>query len=245
MAVARTALKIRRLRHRFGIRAPRVAVRAELPLYVRAAAVLALFVLSAIVVSWGLEIGRGPHGAADGEARARLVAQEAELAELRGVAAAAESSIRIERAAQAQLAAQVKALEAENAGLKQDLAFFEGLVPGGEADEGVRINRLRIEPDGAPGQYRYRMLLVNHAPRVLKSLPVQLELVAKVQQGGKDVMITHPADRERESRSFRFEIKYFHRAEGVIAVPPGAQLRSVEARVLQDGVVKARQSFNL
>jgi len=41
------------------------------------------------------------------------------------------------------------------------------------------------------------------------------------------------------------EVKHFQRAEGVLLVPVGAVLKSVEARILQDGVVRTRQSINL
>jgi hypothetical protein len=46
-------------------------------------------------------------------------------------------------------------------------------------------------------------------------------------------------------QKFNFEIKHFQRAEGVFSVPPGAVVKSVEARLLQDGVVRARQSVTI
>jgi len=64
------------------------------------------------------------------ESMARL---ESEAAMLRSIANASESRLKIEQTAQTQLASQVKALEDENNRLKEDLAFFENLVPSEKA----------------------------------------------------------------------------------------------------------------
>jgi len=131
--------------------------------------------------------------------------------------------------------------------LKQDLAFFEGLMPSSGLSEevGVKIERLSIEPDGAPGEFRYRMLVVNNGGRQAKEIRGSLQLLVKVQQGGKDAMITVPSEKESNPQRFRFEIKHFHRLEGGFSVPDGAVIKGVEARLLQDGIVRAKQSATL
>ena len=72
-----------------------------------------------------------------------------------------------------------------------------------------------------------------------------LQFVLKVQQGGKDVMITVPSETDSDKQRYKLEVKHFQRAEGILPVPPGAILKSVEARILQDGVVRVRQTVNL
>lgn len=252
MATARAALKLRRLRQRFGIGAPRVAVRTHLPWHWRAAAVVGLVLLMLFAGSGVFDAGRRLAGFDSGLANSErdglqqtLAAAEKELAELRTVAAAAESSIKIEKAAQVQLASQVRLLEQENAALKQDLAFFEGVIPGGDAASEVQIARLRVDPDNTPGRYRYRMLLVNNAGRGKAALRGELQLLLKVRQANKDVMIAHPPAGGGAAGGFHFEIKHFQRAEGEFAVPPGGRLLSVEAQLLQGGQVKARQVLSL
>jgi len=179
--------------------------------------------------------------------RDRVIELNSELVKLRSLAGSGESSLQIERATQKQLSWQVKALEAENAALKEDLAFFEGLMPTSDvADEmAVRIDHLRIEPDGVADEYRYRMLVVNNAGRQAKELKGTLQLFIKVRQNDKDVMLTLPSDTEQNLQRFRFEIKHFRRLDGTFFVPKGAVVESVEARLLQDGVVRARQSVIL
>lgn len=62
-----------------------------------------------------------------------------------------------------------------------------------------------------------------------------LQLLLKVRQGGKDVMIVLPSDEEGAAQNYRFEVKNFHRLEGVFFVPNGSVPVSIEARLLQDG----------
>lgn len=253
MAAAGAALKLKRLRQRFGIRAPKVAVRTHVAWYWRAAAIVGMLSLSLALAAWIYDAGRSIAGFDSSSSsqqldtlHQRIAELEAESAGLRGVASAADSNLQIERTAQQRLADQVKALEAENVVLKQDLAFYESLIPETASGEpGVRINRLRIDPEGVPGQYRYRMLLVFNGGKQEKEYRGELQLQVKVQLGGKDAMISFPPEGGRDSTHFRLEIKHFQRIEGVFSVPPGAVVKSVEARVLQDGTVRARQTVNL
>ena len=253
MAVTSTAVKLRRLRQRFGIRAPKVAIRTHVAWYWRGGAIVLLLSLSLALAAWVYDAGRSIAGFDSRstsreltELKDRIVELDAELSVVRGVASAADSNLKIERVAQQQLAQQVRLLESENSALKQDLAFFEGLLPenvGGE--QGVRINRFRIESDGASGQRRYRLLVIHNASRQQKEFRGELQFVLKVQQGGKDVMITVPSETDSDKQRYKLEVKHFQRAEGILPVPPGAILKSVEARILQDGVVRVRQTINL
>lgn len=223
--------------------------------YWRVLSVIAVVSVSLASAAWIYDAGRkiaGYHtNASVGEIqslRNYVMELDAELTKLRSLAGAGESSLQIERATRMQLANQVKVLESENAALREDLAFFEGLMPGGDnpADEApVRIDRLRVESLGFGGEYRYRLLVINNGGRQVKELKGSLQLQVKVRQDGKDVMIAIPPLAGGESNSFRFEIKHFHRLEGNFSVPAGAKVLSVEARLMQDGVVRAKQFLTL
>lgn len=254
MAIAGTSVKLKRLRQRFGISAPKLLIRTHVAWYWRVLATVAVLSVSLAFAAWIYDAGRRIAGFHSGEStreiqtlKERVADLDEELRKLRSIAGSGESALQIERATQQQLARQVKTLESENAGLKQDLAFFEGLIPASETggEVGVKINRLRIEPESIAGQYRYRMLLVHNGGRQVKDFRGALQLVVKVQQGGKDVMITIPSEAEQGSQRFGIEIKHFQRAEGVFLVPAGAVVKSVEVRLLQDGVVRARQSVTI
>lgn len=254
MAAPRSSLKLRRFRQRFGIRAPKLAIRTHVEWRWRALVLAVAAALAAGLAALSYDAGRRASGnysaTVEGEMAAlsaRAAELDAEVNRLRAVGGSAESSLQIERAAQQQLTKQVRALEAENGALKDDLAFFEGLVPSSEAvaDTGVRIHRLRVEADATAGQFRYRMLLVNNGSKPLRDFRGTLQLLVKVRRGNEDAMITFPPEAERGAARFQIEIKHFQRAEGMFSVPPGALVKSVEARLIQDGEVRARQSVNL
>lgn len=253
MATPGTSVRLKRLRQRFGISAPKLAIKTHVAWYWRALAGIALLSVSLALTIWIYDAGRSVSGFYSDESMREIQALsnhvmelDAELTKLRSLAGTGESSLQIERVTQQQLVRQVKALEAENAALREDLAFFEGLLPASESvdDAGVRIDNLRIVHEGTPREYRYRMLVLNGG-RQAKELKGSLQLLVKMRQGGKDVMITLPSGNEPVPQRFRFEIKHFHRLDGVFSVPQGAVVISVEARLLQEGAVRAKQSVTL
>ncbi len=167
---------------------------------------------------------------------------ENELTRMRALAGSGENSLQIERATQRQLSLQFRALEAENAALKEDLAFFEGLT--GEVQEGVRVERFRVDPAPVAGVYRYRLLVVNNSGRSLKSSKIDLQFVVKMRQGGQDAVVVFPSEPEPESEQAT-GVKNFHRIEGEFVVPSDAEVLLVEVKLLQDGSVRAKQSVTL
>lgn len=92
----------------------------------------------------------------------QIEAVTAERDRLSTLANAAESQLNMGKAAQKQLIAQIKALETENARLKEDLAFFESLLPNAAGPQGISIRRLKIDQI-APNQLRYRLLVMQGA----------------------------------------------------------------------------------
>ena len=254
MATSSTSVRLKRLRQRFGISAPKLAIRTHVAWYWRALALIAILSLSLALAAWIYDAGRRIAGFHSDESireiqalRNYVMELDGELTKLRSLAGSGESSLQMERATQRQLSVQVKSLEVENAALKQDLAFFEGLMPASEVgdDAAAKIDHLRIDPEGAAGEYRYRMLVVNNGGRQSREFKGSLQLLVKVQQGGKDAIITLPSETEPNPQRFRFEIKHFQRLEGAFSVPAGAVIKGVEARLLQDGVVRAKQSVSL
>ena len=89
------------------------------------------------------------------------------------------------------------------------------------------------------------MLLVNNGSRQGKEFKGALALVVKGRAAGKDVTIDVPAVGEGAAQRSRVEFKYFQRLDGTFSVPAGVAVHSIEARLLQDGVIRARQSVVL
>src|SRR4051794_17757884 len=157
-----------KLRQRFGIAAPRVAIRSHVPWYWRWVGVALLLGISAASSAWIYDAGRRFAGFDRSEVQDELAAvrhefeaARAELERLRAVANAADSRMSIERTAQQTLTQQIRTLEQENARLKEDLATFESMLSSeARAGQALSVYRFKVEPDLLPGEYRYRLLLL-------------------------------------------------------------------------------------
>lgn len=157
--------------------------------------------------------------------------------------AAAESQINIARSAQRELVAQVKMLAVENARLKEDLAFFEGLLPATKVVSGITISRLTADIAG-PNQVRYR-LLVMQGGKSERDFSGSVQLAVTVLQNGKSAIITFPeagSSDPSEAEKFHLSFKRYQRIEGLLTLPNGTEIKSVQARVLEKGQVRTQQT---
>jgi uncharacterized protein (DUF3084 family) len=123
-----------KLRQRFGIAAPRVAIRSHISWYWRWLGIAVLLGVSAAAAAWIYDAGRRFAGFDRsevqeelGRVKGQLQETQAELERVRAIANAADSRVSIERTAQQNLSQQIRALEQENARLKEDLGTFESM----------------------------------------------------------------------------------------------------------------------
>jgi hypothetical protein len=246
---------MRKLRRRFGISAPNVTVKAQVAWYWRWLGLVLGAAMAVAIAGWMYDAGRRFAGFDRSElqqeltdARERLASLEAENKDLGAQAHAGEAKLQIERTAQQQLANQVKVLEEENARLKEDLGFFENLMPAEARDPGLSINRFRVDPDVVAGHYRYRLLLLQNGKRVAE-FQGNLQLILTLHDATKDAILTLPndaaSDNKTDAKTYRVNFRYFQRVEGMFQIPAGSSLKSVQVRILENGVVKATQTFNL
>ncbi len=242
---------LKRFRQRFGISAPRMTVQTHVAWYWRMLGLVVVLSCSFALAAWIYDAGRRFAGFDSSEAQQELsqlrenigkLTKEAEG--LRASVNASESKLQIERTAQTQLARQVKAMEDENARLKEDLAFFENLIPSEHRDNTLLINRFRVDAGALPGEFRYRLLLLQGGRRD-KPFQGSLQLLVTLQEGNKDAIITLPE--AGAAQVYKISFKYFQRVEGTFRVAPGAHVKMVRVRIFEDGSSQARamQSFNL
>jgi hypothetical protein len=231
---------IRSIKRRFGIAAPRVAVHTHVPWYWRGF-FSAVFVGAVIGVGWlTYDIGRQYAGFDYSEAQREkrhledLISRlQEENAGIRREIATADRQLQIELATHANLSGQIRNLSEENALLKEDLAFFQTLMASGGEAGGVNVNRFRVQPDALPGEYRYRLLIVQSRQRV-KDFRGRLQLIVDFEEGGKPEVISLP-NGEEGSQAYNLAFKFYQRVEGTFLVPPGAIVKKVQVRVLETG----------
>jgi hypothetical protein len=232
---------IKSLKNRFGINAPRVAVRAHMPWYMRTLVLLGV-ALALAAASWatyhyGREFAGFRKSEIESETRRlhELAArQAAEIADSRAKLAVAESQRQIEAVTYGDLAKQIKALSNENARLKDDLAFFQSLLPVAGRDDTIALGRIKVEPDTVPGEFKYRLLLVQGGQRPTDFLG-HLQIVVSAQQGAEKLVLALPPVADGKMREYQLNFKSFQRVEGAFKIAPGAVVKSVQVRVYQNG----------
>lgn len=235
------ALRVKKLKRQFGVAAPRHVVRRHVH-WGWYALPLLLFALVMALVGW-LVAQRNAHGEVGFDLdllQQQLKIQRDELDQLKSSAETGNSAINIERAAQQQLLSRVKALELENAALKEDLLLFERLIPGVDETASVRVENFRVVSDGGR-RYRYRLLLVYQPDKQTPEFRGQLRLAVNYTQGAKAGQLMLP---ERQD-GLRVDVKHVLRREGGFELPEGAVLIGTEARVLQGDTLKFRRMAQL
>lgn len=231
--------RLKRIRHRFSLSTPRVVVRTLLPVQWLLGGAVAVVLLS-LVLTWALQrIGVG-EGEQLREVRERLGRQQIELEALRSAVGTGRSVVSMERAAQQQLLSRLQELEVENAALKEDLLIFERLIPVTGQDAVARIENFRVARETL-SRYRYRLLLAFQSAQRGGVFHGAYRIVADYRDraGGVRQLLVP------QLRAESVEIRHFFRREGVIDLPEGAELISVEARLLQGGKLLASRVSRL
>jgi hypothetical protein len=225
----------------FGISAPQMAVRAAIPWYLRWLGLLALALvvlfLSRATYDFGKKFAGFDQNEADrevqrlGDTNAKMTQ---ELGSVRGQLALSERQLQMERATYADLVKQMKTLTDENARLKEDLAFFQTLMPSGGKGGGVAVNRFMVQNDGLSGEYRYRLLLTQTGQRN-KDFQGTLQFVVNLQQDSKKLVMTLPAEGDKADKALQLNFRFYQRIEGTFRVAPGAAVKSMQVRVFENG----------
>lgn len=167
---------------------------------------------------------------------------DSEREKLANTANSADSAITIERATQKQLAAQVHALTAENNKLKEDLSFFENIIPTENGPRGVRIGAFKADASNH-SQVQYRLLAMQGGKNI-PDFVGELQLVATLMQGGKTISITFPEVKNGDADKLKLSFKYYQRMEGTLTLPEGATIKTLQARILDKGQLRTYQSIN-
>lgn len=237
----------RKFSKRFGISAPRVAVRTHVPWYLRWLLLAVLLAFSVALAAWMYDAGRRFAGFDRSEVqdelsslRRELDSTRAELARFRAVANASDAKISIERTAQAGLAKQIRSLEQDNARLREDVAIFENMLSvDTRSAQAPNIQRFKVDADGLPGEYRYRMLLLTGNRREKSEFQGRFELQVAVQQEGRNATILIP-DRAADGSAFKLAFRNFFRVEGTFRVDPKAKVGAVQVRIFEAGTAQAK-----
>jgi len=114
-----------------------------------------------------------------------------------------------------------------------------------KSDADLSIYRFKVE-NTMPGEYRYRLLLLQGGQRE-HEFQGKVQFLVSLIQGGEKLVMTLPSAKEAEARAYNLNFKYSQRLEGVFHTEPKAQVKKVQIRVFENGAVqpKLMQVVNL
>jgi len=219
-----------------------MAIRTSLPWPLRWALGAMMLGFSAAIALWTFELGVSIAGL-DKDAKLELTRLREEVAALRAerdksqsVANISGSLLTAEKAAQDKMVAQIRQLEADNRLLRDDLGFFEKLLPAGGA-ESAAIRGLQAEAL-TDMQVKWQVLVI----QPVKDAPVfngKLELTFSGTLAGKPWTTSLPGGAQL------LQFKQYRRIEGVLDLPPLAVVKTVTARVVEGTAVRSVQTIKL
>ena len=235
-------MRFRLLRRRLTVSAPRMSVRSALPWPFRWAMLAVVFGFCAAIALWAFEFGKiiaGVHTDVQEEvvtlrAEVEKITRERDQAQL--VANTSHTLITAGQAAQEQLVTHNKQLEQDILSLRDDLGFFEKLIPMDGAD-GIAVRGLQAEV-GVDKRLKWRVLLIQ-PQKSAAEFQGELEFKITGLLAGKPWQMAGAAQplAVRFTRSGRFQ--------GYVDLPAQVVVKSISVRVMEGSKVRAAESANL
>ena len=219
-----------------------MSVRSAFPWPVRWMLGAVMLGFSGAIALWAFEFGKGIAGL-DTNAKQELKLLRAEVGDIRSdrdkaqsVANTSGSLLTAEKAAQEKMAAQIRQLESENRLLRDDLGFFEKLVPA-SATDGVSIRSLQAELL-SDRQLKWQVLVIQPV-KGASDFNGKLDLVVSGTLAGKPWMVGLPSGAQV------LQFKQYRRVEGVLDLPPQAVVQVVTAKLVEGTLTRSVQTFKL
>jgi hypothetical protein len=184
----------------------------------------------------GLDRGASEQGLA--QLRSRVKELEKENAQLQSAQVKIDRHSQIDAESQRSLEREIKALQGENATLKEELTFIRKMSSG-DRSGALNIQRFTIKEE-VQGSYRFQLLLVQTGQKE----PVfrgRLQLAVTAQGYGETREQLIPGDAAMDEK-FKINLKTYQSIDGSFKLAPGMVVKSVEARIFADGSLRPKLS---
>lgn len=242
-------MRLRLILRRLTVSAPRMAVRSALPWPFRWAVLAIVLGFCAAIGLWAFEFGKGIAGLEKGskeelqQSQSQLGALRAEVLTLReerdkaqSIANTVDTLLTSGKVAQERLLAQNKQLEADNQSLRDDLGFFEKLIPTAGVGS-IAIRGLQAELHNGR-EIKWQVLVI----QALKNPP---EFNGRMELTFTGVLHGKPWAAALPGGAQAFKLRQYGRFEGTFELPPQVVIKGLTAKILDGSVTKAVQSVTL
>jgi hypothetical protein len=205
-----------------------VAVRPELPWYWRA-----LIGAGFVALGYALSYWRYASGAS-GDLRQEFSRLLQENQRLHAEAIHVERQQQITSVAQKDLSKDLSLLQEENVRLKEDVAFYRSILEDGAGAAVIKLHSFKVSAGGRPGEYQYRLLLVQSGKHD-KSVQGTLQLTVSGVKDGQPVLQQVMGERVAQHNG-KVNFKYYQPVEVSFFLPPQIQPQNIEAKFYQNGI---------
>lgn len=135
----------------------------------------------------------------------------------------------IDKAAHDQVQQNLSSLQAKMIDLREELAFYRGIVSPEDSSTGLKVQSLAVSSAGAPGHFHYKLVLIQarrHQDKVAGTVTITVE----GQQAGEPA--TRPvAGSSGGGKALAFSFRYFQNIEGDFTLPAGFKAGRVVVKV--------------
>ncbi len=212
----------------------------------RAGRAALLTALLAVVAFWGFQQGRSDaaedisRNSAERKALTeRMGALEVENGGLRERVAILQRAAQVDRQAYRHVDDTLKDLQDQILDLKEELAFYRGIVTTSGKPRGLAIQSFKLEANEQKGEYRYKLVLT----RAMKNDKVTrgtVRLTVAGEQGGNPRELPLGEMTVQGQSELKLNFRYFQRIEGQLTLPQDFVPHRVSVSVKTTGKARSR-----
>ena len=238
---------IKGIKRKFGVFAPQVSVRPNVPWYLRWLVIIVLIVLVLLLCWVMFDAGRrindfDKNGISHESNQLSNINNrlKGENDKLRAQVAEFQLQMQMDSTTRNNITERINVLEDKNDQLKEELVFWENIVSGkGRATGNIFIYHFKVEKSQVPGKYSYNLVLLQGGEKI-NDFQGELAFTAHLWQDGEKVKM--PITTENSTKRFNLKFKIYHRVGGSFEVLPDTVVEALEVKVYENGKKKAKST---
>lgn len=207
------------------------------------------------LLAGGLGVGWWMHQPSDSDQQAQLLEHElliaqGDLIQVQARLDAAQAHAAVEASTSKALEATLQSTQAELGAVRDQLAFFNDLLPPGPAGS-VAIRALDIEQIGPNLQYRALLMRSGAAGTPFQGTlqfiaqGLQDDKAAKIELQSAQASVVEAESDAGPAQGFPVEFDQFQRSSGLLSVPPGFLAQTITLNVLEGSTVRVSRTVSL
>jgi len=162
-----------------------------------------------------------------------VAAQREANTTLRERVAILERAQQVEGKAYEDVDTYLRDLQDEVLTLKQEVAFYRGIVSAGK-EKGLNIQAFVVDKGDFPGAYRFQLVITQNLKRV-KMISGTIRLKVTDRQNGKPRGLLLSDMSGQQANSLKFKFKFFQRIDGRFTLPDGFKPDQLQIQVVSSG----------